>query len=245
MEKFGSLALFKRSSRRERQTMRFGTFLSATLVVAAISLAAPANATLYEYTATLNAAQVVDGVSTSTATGSAIVTLDDSLYTVTTDVTWQNLSGPTDRAHLHFAPIGVSRSVADPSTWFFHEVIDNPTTPCFATNNCAPSSGTAHDVLQLSVNDGYGAGIALGLFNNPSADPTTLPNSFADLINVLNLGDVYVDMHTELYPSGEIRGQLGVAAVPEPSTWAMMLLGFAGIGFMAYRRKSKPALSAA
>jgi hypothetical protein len=34
----------------------------------------------------------------------------------------------------------------------------------------------------------------------------------------------------------------GVSAVPEPSTWAMMILGFAGIGFMAYRRKSKPAL---
>jgi len=32
--------------------------------------------------------------------------------------------------------------------------------------------------------------------------------------------------------------------VPEPSTWAMMLLGFAGVGFMAYRRKSKPALLA-
>ena len=35
------------------------------------------------------------------------------------------------------------------------------------------------------------------------------------------------------------------AAVPEPFTWAMMILGFAGIGFMAYRRKSKPALLAA
>lgn len=34
-----------------------------------------------------------------------------------------------------------------------------------------------------------------------------------------------------------------VSAVPEPATWAMMLLGFAGIGFLAYRRKSKPALS--
>jgi PEP-CTERM motif len=34
-------------------------------------------------------------------------------------------------------------------------------------------------------------------------------------------------------------------AVPEPSTWAMMMLGFAGIGFLAYRRKSKPALLAA
>ena len=32
---------------------------------------------------------------------------------------------------------------------------------------------------------------------------------------------------------------------PEPSTWAMMLLGFIGLGFMAYRRKSKPALTAA
>jgi hypothetical protein len=35
------------------------------------------------------------------------------------------------------------------------------------------------------------------------------------------------------------------AAVPEPSTWAMMILGFAGLGFMAHRRKSKPALMAA
>jgi len=35
------------------------------------------------------------------------------------------------------------------------------------------------------------------------------------------------------------------SAVPEPSTWAMMILGFAGVGFMAYRRKSKPALMAA
>jgi PEP-CTERM motif len=36
-----------------------------------------------------------------------------------------------------------------------------------------------------------------------------------------------------------------VSAVPEPSTWAMTILGFAGVGFMAYRRKSKPALMGA
>jgi hypothetical protein len=29
--------------------------------------------------------------------------------------------------------------------------------------------------------------------------------------------------------------------IPEPSSWALMIIGFAGIGFMAYRRKSKPA----
>jgi hypothetical protein len=33
-----------------------------------------------------------------------------------------------------------------------------------------------------------------------------------------------------------------VTAVPEPSTWAMMLLGFFGVGFMAYRNRAKSAL---
>jgi len=30
-------------------------------------------------------------------------------------------------------------------------------------------------------------------------------------------------------------------AVAELSTWAMMILGFAGVGFLAYRRKEKAA----
>jgi len=32
---------------------------------------------------------------------------------------------------------------------------------------------------------------------------------------------------------------VGVTAVPEPSTWAMMILGFFGVGFMAYRRRNR------
>ena len=45
---------------------------------------------------------------------------------------------------------------------------------------------------------------------------------------------------------GSILDNVLISAVPEPSTWAMMLLGFAGIGFMAYRRKqSGSALTAA
>ena len=34
-------------------------------------------------------------------------------------------------------------------------------------------------------------------------------------------------------------------AVPEPSTWLMMMVGFAGVGFAAYRRKSKSCLAVA
>jgi hypothetical protein len=34
------------------------------------------------------------------------------------------------------------------------------------------------------------------------------------------------------------------SAVPEPSTWAMMILGFLGIGFMTYRRRESLAVAA-
>jgi hypothetical protein len=37
----------------------------------------------------------------------------------------------------------------------------------------------------------------------------------------------------------------GVSAVPELSTWAMMLIGFAAIGYAAYRRKKNTAVTAA
>jgi PEP-CTERM motif len=60
----------------------------------------------------------------------------------------------------------------------------------------------------------------------------------------------FIDEGSTFYPpSGDINQRIGdeyrgfatlvsVSAVPEPSTWAMLLIGFAGIGFMAYRRKS-------
>jgi hypothetical protein len=42
--------------------------------------------------------------------------------------------------------------------------------------------------------------------------------------------------------TGGSFGNFAVAPVPEPSTWAMMLLGFAGVGFVAYRRRSETAM---
>ena len=33
-------------------------------------------------------------------------------------------------------------------------------------------------------------------------------------------------------------GGVAFAAAPEPSTWAMLLLGFAGLGFVGYRKRS-------
>jgi hypothetical protein len=87
-----------------------------------------------------------------------------------------------------------------------------------------------------------------------------LQNAAADQLKItfpasdLNTG---VEASTDLTLSGFVIGGGGansfngdfttsaVSGVPEPATWAMMILGFAGIGFMAYRRKSKLALMAA
>jgi hypothetical protein len=66
----------------------------------------------------------------------------------------------------------------------------------------------------------------------------SIPSSFNTLLTGMEAGEAYFNIHTVNFPGGEIRGFLH-AAVPEPSTWAMMLLGFAGVGFMAYRRSRK------
>jgi hypothetical protein len=46
--------------------------------------------------------------------------------------------------------------------------------------------------------------------------------------------------------SGPIEGVTvgSVCSVPEPSTWAMVLLGFAGFGYVGLRRGRKEAISA-
>lgn len=43
--------------------------------------------------------------------------------------------------------------------------------------------------------------------------------------------------HNLIYQVDAGTATFSVAAVPEPSTWAMMILGFFGVGFIAYRRK--------
>ena len=48
-----------------------------------------------------------------------------------------------------------------------------------------------------------------------------------------------------LTPAAYLTLETTVAAVPEASTWAMMILGFAGVGFIAYRRKANSAPLAA
>lgn len=86
---------------------------------------------------------------------------------------------------------------------------------------------------------------------NPSA-PTDKPNFFISFYDKNgNLGALSGTSGVIAFDDGgnpadadydDLVVRFNVSAVPEPTTWAMMLIGFAGIGFLAYRRRAKPAI---
>jgi hypothetical protein len=201
------------------EVMKMKTMFRAAALSLAVAIAPAAQAYIIVLQGVLSADQVVTAAgSVSTASGLAVVTIDTELFTVTTDLTWTGLSGPTDRAHLHDAPEGESLSTP-PNDRFFHEILwdayESPAAfdcpwssdPQFPFT-CLPATGSAHDVLQLSEDNGYGI------------DP------FSAMVEAFVSGGLYLDMHTELYEAGEIRGQLRV--VPEPGDLILVCLALLG-----------------
>lgn len=75
-------------------------------------------------------------------------------------------------------------------------------------------------------------------------DPACTSNSTPNLgnmvwANVLSGVPVWTQA---LNGSRDATFSVTIAAVPEPGTWAMIVLGFAGVGFVAYRRQRKLAV---
>jgi PEP-CTERM motif len=68
-------------------------------------------------------------------------------------------------------------------------------------------------------------------------------------VNLVNGPQVYSDAPPPLFSPGTfaytnetlVISEIA-AAVPEPSTWVMLLTGFCGLGFMGYRRRNQLAL---
>jgi uncharacterized membrane protein len=111
-----------------------------------------------------------------------------------------------------------------------------------------------HEVSASGINDG---GQIVGEF----VDADGIPRIFIDTdgrFTILDVpGDTFVGFHEGINDAGQIvgtfqdsTGEHGFLAtpvpgvVPEPSTWAMMLLGLAGLGFAGYRRGRKGSISA-
>jgi hypothetical protein len=78
-------------------------------------------------------------------------------------------------------------------------------------------------------------------------DPTfaLLANGSQFLLSTRTRGDggtpalFAVDVINNAGTTGNAGATAFSPAVPEPSTWAMMILGFMGVGFLAYRRRGQ------
>lgn len=98
--------------------------------------------------------------------------------------------------------------------------------------------------------NGHDTGIGL-VFGFPAFEqlhPFTINTTawfLADAVNTLSFVVNDAGPPLGLRVDGLTSAAGAIGAVPEPSTWAMMILGFAGIGFMTYRRRKWTALNAA
>lgn len=102
--------------------------------------------------------------------------------------------------------------------------LNNPNTADFDANIAGQNlPATAFSTTMLSPN----WLLFTGDFTTGAATSYTLTFNFDG--NGVTAADVLVD-------------NIAISAVPEPSTWAMMILGFFGIGFLAYRRKNEVSL---
>lgn len=100
-----------------------------------------------------------------------------------------------------------------------------------------PGTWVETALLTGAVTSASNGALFIDFDNGPT--PFTFDGGSFDLF----INDVDLTPGGSIALSGRTVGQ--IAAVPEPATWAMMLLGFAGVGYMASRRRNQTAPAAA
>ena len=182
--------------------------LAASTLAAATSQAAPV---YYRAVASGPAEDIPNG-----SPGSSVSSFEIDDLILRAEVPFRDLSSPTISAHIHCCTVDVFRGAA----------------PVAIPFNDFPLQVTA---------GAYTASFDLGdpAVYNPdflAANGGTPQLASGALIDAFNGNQAYINIHTERYTGGEIRGFAVAAPIPEPHTWAMMGMGLGMLALLTRRR---------
>ncbi len=148
----------------------------------------------------------------SAGTGTSTVTFDLDLSTMRVQAVFSGLTGNVSAAHIHAPTAAAGLGTAGVAT-------PTPTFPSFPLGN---TFGTYDQTFDLTLASSYNAGFI-------TASGGTVAQAMNRLIFAFSDGKAYLNIHSSLFPGGEIRGFY----VPAPGA----VVAFAAAGLVASRRR--------
>lgn len=189
----------------------------ALIITMLFSSAAVADTTTYRATLSGPSEQAPND---SPGAGISTITFDDVAFTMLFSIPFSDLIAGTTVAHLHCCTAQPLTGAAPPAIGFD----DFP---------LGVRSGMYERLYSLTDASTYEPAFLTA--NGGSVDAARTA-----LLDGINNNQSYLNIHTEAFPPGEIRGFLVelAAPIPEPSSWLMLSVGMAGIGCCAMRRRA-------
>jgi hypothetical protein len=155
--------------------------------------------------------------------GSSVATIELNGSQLVVDLPFSDLSGTSTVAHIHCCTADAftgTAAVAVPFT-------DFPT---------GVRAGNYEATFRLDEDSTYAPAFL-------AANGGSVRGAYAALVDGINANEAYVNIHSALYPNGEIRGFLVAAPIPEPAEWAMLGAGLAGLLWLRRRKQEEEPLS--
>ena len=165
----------------------------ATLIAVVLGLAICNAALAEKLKVKLQGYQETPQTLSSPAFGEFEATISPNEDSIAWEMTYGGLPTPVLQSHIHFGQRALSGGI---SIFLCTNLTNAPPPPAARTQSCPTPGGTiSGEIMSSDVIGPANQGIA--------------PGELAEIIAAIRAGYAYVNIHTQQFPSGEIRGQFG------------------------------------